>query len=61
MTQITTHIWEISEDGKIAIIQSDGQFHVLVAEDTVNTFSEAVSLAEDKRKKFERIEEIANR
>ncbi len=39
---IGTYLWEISEDGKIAIVQTRGLYHVLTACDSFTSLGQAI-------------------
>lgn len=50
---IQTYIWEVLLDGRIAIVQHGGQYHILVACDTVNTLGEAAQRVAELERKFQ--------
>ncbi len=50
---VQAYIWEVSEDGKVAIIQAGQQFHVLQACDTVNSLQEAIQRVAEIERKFD--------
>ncbi len=47
------YIWEVSENGMIAIIQHRQQIHVLVACDTFNTLHDALARVAEIERKLE--------
>ncbi len=54
---VQVYIWEISEDGKIAIVQHGQQHHVLLACDSYNTLHDALARVAEIERKFEAQEE----
>ncbi len=50
---VQAYIWEVSPDGRLAIIQHGKQFHVLQAGDTVNSLHEALQRVAEIERKFE--------
>lgn len=51
-SHIQTYVWEIVEDGRIAIVQHGQQHHVLVACDTYSTLSDALARVAELERQF---------
>jgi len=52
-SHIQSYLWEIIDDGRIAIIQHGQQYHVLTACDTVNSLTEAIQRVAELERQFE--------